>query len=87
MPLDQAVSAWTASPQAHTGNTGDGGGENESFGLGTAVAVGMESNHLPARQDARNYDAFVDHRTAIPESGVWVLGSLPGLRRNQEEHV
>lgn len=51
---------------------GDGGGEDESFGLVglvTAVAVGMESNHLPAGQDERNYDAFVDRRAASPEQG------------------
>lgn len=83
MPLDQAVSRWTASPQTHTGTTGDGGGENESFGLVTAVVIGMDSSYLPVRQDERNYDALVDRRTASPEQGGLVLGSLPGLRKNQ----
>lgn len=51
--------------------------------LVTAVVVGMEFSHLPVRQDERNYDAFVDRRTASPGQGGLVLGSLPGLRKNQ----
>lgn len=68
---------------AQAENTGDWRWRERVVRPGYGGGSREESNHLPARQDGRNYDAFVDRRTASPEQGVCVLGSLPDLRKGQ----
>ena len=88
MPLGLAVSTWTASPQTHRGNTRGLRWRERVVRPGLRRRqFGMESNHLPARQDESSYDAFVDPRTASPAQGGCLCAWLPPGLAEEPEHV